>query len=125
MSTLLETDVELASSVLQGWGGMSNTAGAGGRREGHYSSSSSAAKPRLAGPAAAVEEDALSLRGLFDGDTEPPVLPSSIQRSFLSVICSKCLRPFRGAPAVIIGGRSARFLIGSVGPYQRRIFQDL
>lgn len=75
--------------------------------------------------AVAVGEGALSLRGLADGDTEPPVLSSSIQRSFLSVICSKCLRPFRGAPAVIIGGRSARFLIGSVGPYQRRIFQDL
>jgi len=83
-----------------------------------------AARPRSRARGRREKRSALVTRP-SNGNTEPPVLPSSIQRAFLSVICSKCLRPFRGAPAIIIGCKSARLLIGSVGPYQRRIFQDL
>lgn len=52
--------------------------------------------------------------------------PSSIQQASLSVICNKCPRHiFRDLEEIITGWGPALLLIGCVGPYQPRIFQDL
>lgn len=69
---------------------------------------------------------AFSLLATPDGDTEILLyFLSSIQPGFLSVICSKCLHHTYRDWEIITGCRPARLLIGSIGPYQLRIFEDL
>lgn len=50
---------------------------------------------------------------------------SSIQHGSLSVICNKCLHHIFRELEIITGWGAARLLIGSIGPYQLRIFPHL
>lgn len=61
-----------------------------------------------------------------DGNTETWLFsPSSIQQGSLSVICNKCPRHILRDLEIITGWGPPLLLIGCVGPYQLRIFQDL
>lgn len=61
-----------------------------------------------------------------DGNTKTLLFSlSSIQQGSLSVICNKCPRYTLRDLEIITGWGPSLLLIGCIGPYQLRIFQDL